>query len=60
MQQVSILTVQYLPPVHPSKLTPSDQISSLIAYARDNLNVESQQMREMVDLPEEYEELSFP
>lgn len=38
----------------------ADQISSLICYARDTLNVEPAQLVAELELPENYEDLCFP
>ncbi|CAD6564543.1 MAG: Meiotic nuclear division protein 1 [Cyphobasidiales sp. Tagirdzhanova-0007] len=42
-----------------SALRWTDQISALICFARDNLGVETSDMKQMLDLPEDYEELTF-
>lgn len=36
-----------------------DQISSLLSYARNTLNAETEPLRQMLDLPEDYEDLTF-
>lgn len=41
-------------------LPETDQISTLVSYARDNLGVEKEQMIGMLDLPENFEDLTFP